>query len=509
MKITALLDNINNNIQKIGHLDPEITNLEFDSRRVSNGTLFFALKGIHTDGHNYIDKAITLGAKAICFSDDLANYNPDILYIKVENTKEALSSFSAAFYNNPSKELKVIGVTGTDGKSTTVSLIDQLLELNGKRSGYISTISFKSGNIEEKNVLRQSTPEASQIHSILREMVKNNKEYAIVESTSHGLSNKTCRLKDVDFNTGVLTNITQEHLEFHGSLEQYRNDKGNLFRKISKTEKETSFGVVNLDDPEATNFISYAKPKKVYTYSLKNKNADLYPIDIKQTPVGSTFKLVFKGVEYETKLNLPGLFNIENLMATILAVYNLGDITFNNIVRSIPNLHSVKGRLNSVPTRGEFSIVVDYAHTPGSFEKVLPTIKEIITGRLIVVFGSAGERDIVKRPIQGEIADKFADIIVLTDEDPRLEDSIKIIDDIKAGIKNKREDENLFIIPNRREAIGKAIDLAQKGDMILTLGKGHETSMVYSHGSEPWNEIEVVKEILKKKGLNENIKVED
>ena len=191
MKVTALLDNFNNNIEKIGHLDPEISNIEFDSRRVVDGTLFFALKGIHTDGHNYIKKAIALGAKVICISDKLEEYNPLVVYLKVEDTKVALSKLSAIFYNNPSKELKVIGITGTDGKSTTVSLVDQFLGLQGLNSGYISTISLKSGNVEEKNVLRQSTPEANQIHSILRDMVNNKKEYAVVESTSHGLSNKT------------------------------------------------------------------------------------------------------------------------------------------------------------------------------------------------------------------------------------------------------------------------------------------------------------------------------
>ena len=501
MKITALLDNFNDNIQKRGQLDPEITNIEFDSRRVNNGTLFFALKGIHTDGHKYIEKAIKLGARAICHSDDLANYDNNTVYIKVEDTKKALSSFSAAFYNNPSDELKVIGVTGTDGKSTTVSLINQLLELSGESCGYISTISFKSGNIEEKNVLRQSTPEASQIHSILRDMVNNGKKYAIVESTSHGLSEKTCRLLDVDFNAGVLTNITQEHLEFHGTLEQYRSDKGNLFRKIGSTKKINSFGVVNLDDPESINFTRYAAPKKVYSYSTKNSSADLYASKIEQSPEGSNLTLVFKGKEYATRLNLPGLFNIDNMMATLLTVHYITGKNIDELLLFIPKLHSVKGRMNSISTKEGFSVVVDYAHTPGSFKRVLPTIKNIITGRLIVVFGSAGERDTVKRPIQGEIADEFADIIILTDEDPRLEDSNKIIDDIKMGIKNKKEGSDLLLIPNRENAIEKAISIAKKGDMVLTLGKGHETSMVYSHGSEPWNEIEVVTKILNDRKL--------
>lgn len=488
-------------IQKIGDLDPEISNIEFDSRRVTKGTLFFALNGIHTNGHNYIDKAISLGAVAICHTNDLQEYNPNIVYLKVEDTKIALSWLSASFNGFPSKQLKVIGVTGTDGKSTTVSLVDQLLGLLGKKSGYISTISFKSGEIEEKNVLRQSTPEASQINAILKDMINNGKEYAIVESTSHGLSHKTSRLRDIDFNVGILTNITQEHLEFHGTLEQYRNDKGNLFRQLASSTKENVFGVVNLDDPEASNFISYAKDKKCYTYSLVNPQADLYITDIELDSKGSSCTLNYMGTQHRVRLNLPGQFNIENLSGSLLAVHNLTNEPWDKIVQHIPELTSVKGRLNSIPTTGDFSIVVDYAHTPGSFEKVLPTIKKIIKGRLIVVFGSAGERDTVKRPLQGEIADKYANVIVLTDEDPRLEDSLTIINDIRKGIKNKVENENLFIIPDRRSAISKAIDIAQKDDMILTLGKGHETSMVFAHGSEPWNEAEIVKDILKEKNL--------
>lgn len=501
MKISALLDNFNDIIKKIGHLDNEITNIEFDSRRVNNGTLFFALKGIHTDGHNYISKAISLGAKAICHSDDLDYYNEQVVYIKVKDTKKTLSKLSAIFYNQPSKELKVIGVTGTDGKSTTVSLINQLLELLNKKAGFISTISFKSGDTEEKNVLRQSTPEASQIHSILREMVKNGKEYAVIESTSHGLSNKTCRLKDVDFNCGILTNITQEHLEFHGTLEQYRSDKGNLFRKLSESKKENVFGVVNLDDEQSGNFITYAGNKPVYTYSMTNHRADLYADSLNLDSNGSSVTLHFNNKSYPIRLNLPGKFNIENLMAAALSVFYITEERWEEIVEVIPELTSVKGRLNPVKSNADFSVVVDYAHTPGSFKKVLPAVKESIKGRLIVVFGSAGERDIQKRAVQGAIADKFADVIILTDEDPRLEDSDKIIKDIKRGIESKKLNSNLFLIPDRTLAITKAIELAEKDDMILTLGKGHESSMVYAHGSVPWNETEIIKTILNKKGL--------
>ncbi len=501
MKITALLDNINNFIEKKSTIDPEISNIEFDSRLVTPGTLFFALEGIHTDGHNYIDKAIELGAMAICHSKVLDSYKKNICYIRVSDTKKAMSKASAALYGFPSKKLKVIGVTGTDGKSTTVSLLDQFLNLLNKKSGYISTISYKSGDVEEKNVLRQSTPEASQIHRILGDMLANKKEYAIIESTSHGLSEKTSRLLDVEYNVGILTNITQEHLEFHGTLDQYRFDKGNLFRKIGNSTKENSFGVINLDDPVAQDFTKLCRDKKVYTYSLKNPKATLFAKNIELDDKGSSFTLVHGESELITRLNLPGLFNIENLMASMLAIYYLTSPDWETLVSLVPCLISVKGRLNRIQSNTKFSIMVDYAHTPGAFEKLLPSIRKSIKGRLITVFGSAGERDIEKRSIQGNLADKFADVIILTNEDPRLEDPLKIINDIKSGINNKTLNKDLFIIEDRTEAIKKSVEIAMDGDLILTLGKGHESSIVYKDGPSPWDEEQVIKDILKEKNL--------
>lgn len=498
MKISVLLDNINNIVAKKGQKDPEITNIVFDSREVTCGSLFFALKGIHTDGHKYIEKTIEMGAGAICHSDDLDYYDPDVVYIQVKCTRESLSQFSAAFFSYPSRELKVVGVTGTDGKSTTVSLIHQLLELTGHKAGYISTISYKSDDKEIKNPWRQSTPEACQIQSLLREMRNNGKEYAVVESTSHGLSKKTNRLGDVEFNTGVITNITSEHLEFHGTLEQYRNDKANLFRAL----KSPSTGAIINNDDDSKELLIEASPQSEHIlYSMKDTSAALYASDCRPDSRGTTFFLNGKGFKEEVRLNLPGLFNVENAMAAVLAVSHVTGLKITDITPHITSLSSVEGRMNSIDFNGNFSVVVDYAHSPGSFRFLLPECRKRTQGRLITVFGSAGERCVEKRSEQGEIADEYADIIILTDEDPRLEDPMTIINNIKEGISGKTEEETLFTIPDRRSAIKKAIDLAQEGDMILCLGKGHEGNMFYPEGPRDWNEKGVVKEILREKEL--------
>jgi len=489
-RLSELLTSINA-IKCTGSNNKEITSLIYDSREVSKGSLFFALKGIHTDGHKYINKAIDSGAVAVIHSDDLNVYDPKIDYVKVEDCRKAMSPLSSAYYDFPSGKLKVIGVTGTDGKSSTVSMIHQLLELCGKRAGFISTVNYKTGDRIAKNPIRQSTPEAPTIHRLLAEMVNNGKEYAIVESTSHGLSSKTSRLRDVQFNGAVLTNVTHEHLEFHGTLEQYRNDKANLFRQAE------DFAIVNYDDENHTLFEEAAGGIRKLSYSTLDKECNLYAHHGIADSKGIDFALDYNKKEYSIRLNIPGLVNIENIMAALAAVREISGIALEQIINEIPRLTSVKGRMAHISGSQPFDVYVDYAHTPGSYKKVFPLFRKAAKKRLITLFGSAGERDIEKRAVQGEIADSFSDIIILTDEDPRLEDSMSILLDIKKGIIGKKEDKDLFLISDRKKAIKKALELAEPGDMIITLGKGHESSIEYADGHHPWDEISIVESILK------------
>ncbi|MDA3850599.1 MAG: UDP-N-acetylmuramoyl-L-alanyl-D-glutamate--2,6-diaminopimelate ligase [Spirochaetaceae bacterium] len=479
----------------------QVKGIAYDSRDVQRDFAFFALKGLHTDGHEYINQAIKLGASVIIHSESLKDYSDEVAYVMVEDTRFAMSPFSAAFYEHPSREIDLIGVTGTDGKSTTVSLIAQLLELKGNMIGFLSTVNFKMGDDLQKNHFRQSTPEAPEIQRLLREMVDKGLDYGVIEATSHGLSKMNNRLGDVDFQAAVMTNVTREHLEFHGTIEHYREDKANLFRRVADNDDEMAFGVVNMDDENVELFMDALGEKPYFCFSRNSEDADMHLSNIEVHSLGCEATLCFPGDSMDIDLNIPGEVNLENLMAALLVVMELEGLEPEDFQKDIPLLKGVEGRMEPITGSQDFQVMVDYAHTPGSFEKLLPSLKKNCLGRLICVFGSAGERDVEKRPMQGAIADQWSDIIILTDEDPRLEDSMKIIEDIAKGIKNRKEGENLFKIPPRKEALQKALELAQKDDLVISLGKGHEGSIIYSDGPKDWNEVEIMSELLRKRGF--------
>ncbi len=493
-------------VETRGSNNPEILGVTYDSRRVQPGDLFTALEGFHTDGHLFIEQAIDAGASAVLHSGKLSSYRKNIDYIRIDDSRRALSSVSAAFHDHPSEELTVIGVTGTDGKSSTVWFIYQLLEALGASSGFISTVNLKTGEEVEKNPLRQSTPEAPEVQCMLRLMVDSGKKYAVIEATSHGLSERTCRLKDVQFNAAVLTNISHEHLEFHGTLKQYRSDKANLFRKLSGTGPSKSqtgasdFGVVNLDDTNYRFFLNQTDAQ-TYTYSMKTKEADLFAGNFEPDIQGTGFTIHLHDEKERAHLNLPGLFNVENLLAASLTVLKLLDIGLNDICPLFPSLKGVKGRMECIDLGQPFRLMVDYAHTPESFEKLFPLVKKYTPGSLLAVFGSAGERDRKKRPLQGRLAAEFCDFLVLTDEDPREEKSMAILKEIAAGCAGMKEGRDLFLEPDRKKAIRLAISEARKGDTLLLLGKGHEQSIIHAQGPVPWDEAEAARSILKEMGF--------
>ena len=545
-----------------------ISNLVFDSRDVSEGSLFFALPGTHTDGNNFIAKAIENGANAVVYQGEFSSEQQQEIakaiikrtidnavsqertkfapaLIKVEDSRVAMAPLSACFYDNPSERLIVIGVTGTEGKSSTVSFIWQLLRACGEKAGFISTVEYSFGDDAMPNPQHQTTPEAPIIQHHLNQMLENGCKYAVIETSSHGLSAKLNRCGNILFDCGVFMNVTLEHLEFHKNFETYRSDKANLFRaldkhnhikKIAGTETSiNSIGIVNLEDESAKYFIDSTK-HKVYGFTTEGKagkaaaevGANAVPLpeipknlrfmtakNIASATYGLTFDVDADGENslypqnfdpvlprtnshFSVKASLPGAFNAYNLMASIIAVSSVTGFSFEEIAQKIPQLSPIKGRMTVIDEGQDFEVIVDYAHTPSSFETIFPPLKKRCSGRIFALFGSGGERDLTKRPLQGQIAAKFCDIIILTDEDPRGEDSVELLKMIADGAikEGKIMDENLFITPDRPKAIRQAFSMAKKGDIVLLLGKSHENSIIYKDYVMPYDEISEAKKAL-------------
>ena len=526
-----------------------VTNLVFDSREVSAGTLFFALPGTHIDGNTFIAQAIEKGANAVVFqgelsasqkedvakaiiqrtiqngiSDDQPKFAPAL--INVPDARFSMAPLSACFYDNPSERLVVIGVTGTEGKSSTVSFIWQLLRACGKKAGFISTVEYSFGGEAVPNPQHQTTPEAPIIQHHLNQMLENGCSYAVVETSSHGLSPRLNRTGNINFDCGAFMNVTLEHLEFHKTFEQYRDDKANLFRKLDSAchvkniggekIKITPVGIVNLEDPSAEYFLKATK-QKVWGFTTNGKagrNVEETKASLPAIPAGIPYmtasdivsdsqSLSFKvtestGKAYEVKSKLPGAFNAYNLMASIIAVSNMTGIPTQEVAEKIGELTPIKGRMTEINQGQPFELIVDYAHTPSSFETIFPPIRKRCKGKMICVFGSGGERDLTKRPLQGEIAARYCDIVILADEDPRGEDPVELLKMIAVGAEKegKKTGENLFITHERPKAIRQAFSLAGENDIVLLLGKSHENSIIYKTGAIKYDEISEAKNAL-------------
>ena len=499
-----------------------INSMEYDSRKVrpysyddktgiKKGAAFFALPGIHTDGKKFINSAIENGAVCVFYEGDLNNHSCDeICFVQVNDVRKTMSKVSALLYDEPSRTLGVIGVTGTEGKSSTVSFIFQLLNLCGKKAGFFSTVEYSIDGNVIPNPEHQTTPESNIVQLRLAQMRDSGCGYAVVESSSHGLSPKTARLEDVIFDAGVFMNVTQEHLEFHGTIEQYRYDKANLFRALDKNQGKgfPIFGIVNYEDPSAPYFME-ATQKNVYPFSTELKDLKkieeykgLFAKDIEESSSGIKFTLCdfSSRKEYGCELKLAGIFNVKNILASVLAVQRITGLDIARIIEKLPLVKPVKGRMMLIDEGQDFEVLIDYAHTPSSFMTIFPSIKERIKksgGKVISLFGSGGERDVKKRPEQGRIAALYSDIVILADEDPRGEDSVELLEMIAAGCSEKKRGEELFIIPDRPSAIKKAFSLAGKNDAVLLLGKGHENSIIFKDRAMPYDEETTARKLLK------------
>ncbi len=503
-------------VVSINGKNQKVVALHYDSRKIIPNSAFFALDGIHKDGKTFIDDAIKKGAKVIIYEGELSHFQEDILYVSVKNIKDAMAKIACHFYEKPSSSLCVIGVTGTEGKSSTTSFIFQLLTLLGKKAGFVSTVSYSYGNETLDNPEHQTTPESTQVQEHLAKMRDNGVFYAVLESSSHGLSEKTSRLKGVLFDAGVCLNITEEHLEFHKTIECYRSDKANLFRMIGTEnihQKSSiavpTFAVINEDDENAsylksiikTSFYSFTHNREKFENA---KETNMFLIErVEEEEFVSFLLSYFENKKLKTtqiKTHLHGLYNADNITATIIIVSKLLNCDVEALSHLIVNIESIRGRMLSIDEGQDFEVIIDYAHTPSSFNAIFPSIRERIKksgGRVISLFGSGGERDIQKREEQGYIADLYSDIIILADEDPRGEDSVALLEMIAKGITNKEVEKSLFIIPKREKAIKKAFSIAKKGDVVLLLGKGHENSIIFKDRVQRYDEESTARSLLR------------
>jgi UDP-N-acetylmuramoyl-L-alanyl-D-glutamate--2,6-diaminopimelate ligase len=483
--------------RRTGARELPITSVCYDSRHALPGSLFVALRGGYTDGHAHLSDARARGAIAALVERWGSDVDQFEAAAQVEDTRAALAQVSARFYRNPGNALGIVGVTGTDGKTTTTFMLDAILRQAGLRTGMIGTVSVRIGDEITDHDTRQTTPESLEIQHLLAEMRQASVDWAILEATSHGLA--LHRLDTCPFDVGVVTNITHEHLDFHGSLDAYRRAKARLLEAVDAgAGRRYPRGVVlNGDDAGAMAIERYAGTQRVLHFSLKDAGADIAGHDTVVQRSGTHFKLRLDGREMAVRLTLIGEYNVANALAAAGAAHILG-IDTPTIVAGLEALESVPGRLARIDAGQHFSVFVDYAHTPDSLDKTMTLLRSLSDGRLIVVFGSAGERDREKRPVQGAVAARLADLSVFTSEDPRFEDPDAIIDEIARGALDAgaREGVDFVRCENRRDAVQIAIQAARPGDVVLLAGKGHEQCIIYGAERHPWDEARVARELL-------------
>ena len=463
-------------------LEQEITGVCYDSREAKPGELFVAVRGFAADGHRYIPKAVANGASVILCEEAPTLKIP---YVRIRDCRLGLALASSAFFGKPSREMVMIGFTGTNGKTTSSYLMKHLLETAlGAKVGLIGTNGIMIG--EEFLHSDRTTPESFELQRLFRKMADAGCTHVVMEVSSHSLTLE--RVAGIHFDVGVFTNLTQDHLDFHGSMEEYAAAKRKLFSMCGA-------GCFNSDDPWAA-FMEEGATCSVYRFSAGENPAELRAEDIQLHADRVCFDAIEGENRIPTKLDIPGLFSVHNALGVIAAGRALG-ISLENCAQAMSDAKGVKGRVEVVPTDGDYSILIDYAHTPDALENVLKTLKPLTRGRLIALFGCGGDRDRGKRPIMGRIAAENADLCVVTSDNPRTEDPQAIIDDITAGMKGSSTPTK--VICDRIEAIGWAIDNVTPGDVILLAGKGHEDYQEVGHEKHHMDEREIVAACLKKR----------
>ncbi len=456
--------------------DVEITAVAYDSRKVVSGSAFVVIAGYATDGYNYIDAAVKAGASVIL--TDRAPRDPEIPYVLIEEPRIALAMCAANFFSHPAKEMKLIGVTGTNGKTSITYLLKQVLEAQGEKVGLIGTNQNLIGN--EVLETERTTPESFELHALFRRMADAGCTYVLMEVSSHSLV--LDRVYGLHFAAGIFTNLTQDHLDFHHTMEEYAKAKSQLFSLCD-------VGIINFDDTWK-DIISENATCKLSWYSAKNMSADF---------AAEKVELHDDRVEFEVQkerivLHIPGEFSVYNALAVIGCAQKLG-ISLSVISSALGSIGGVKGRAEVVPTNTPYTVMIDYAHTPDALENILKTVQGFAKGRVILVFGCGGDRDRTKRPKMAQTASQYADFVVVTSDNPRTEDPNAIIADVLEGITLPKE--RFAVEADRTRAIDYAMSIANEGDVVLLAGKGHETYQEINHVKHHMDEREIVAELLR------------
>lgn len=476
MKLTNLFENVP---------EIEIKSLMSDSRKKRPDSIFFCVKGIMFDGHKFIEQAIENGATVIVHSEEISYHHPEVTYIKVKDVTEAFNHVANIFYGLPSHTLTMYGVTGTNGKSSISCIIRDLLN-QFTPTGYIGTIAIQYGNVKLPPLL--TTPDIDDLHGILKDMVEAGITACSLEASSIGIEQG--RVDSIDFDVSIFTNLTHDHLDYHGTIENYFLAKKKLFDHL----KPDAYAITNIDDPYGRRIVENC-PAKVITYGIDN-DADYRVIDYQLLKDKTIFTLRCLGVDYQLETNLVAKFNIYNLVAAIAAL-NVTGISIETLAEPIKHIKQVEGRMERINQGQPFNILVDFAHTPDGIEQLCKYASEITpkSNRIIAITGSAGKRDTAKRPVFGELLDRYADLIILTEDDPRDENPIDICSEIAKGIKKT----SYIMIESRYDAIRQAIEVAEENDTIIIMGKGDEKFIYREYGREPYEgDDSIAKEVLEK-----------
>ncbi len=479
MELTKLVRNLKQ-YTIVGDQNPVIHDLFYDSRKVVPNSLFFCIKGAITDGHRFAHDAIDRGAVALVTERKL-DVPDHITQIIVNDSKDAMAAISAEFFGNPADKLTLIGVTGTNGKTTVTYLIKAIAEQQGKRVGVIGTIMNMIG--DKKIPTERTTPESLDLYRLFYEMVKEGVEWVAIEVSSHSL--ELGRVKGITFEAGIFTNLSQDHLDFHKTMDNYQKAKEKLFH-------QSRIGIINMDDPRGQ-IIAKSLRIPVYGYGIQCQT-DACVRDIVVSGKGASFQARFHEEEMDIRLNIPGIFSVYNGMAAAAACHVLG-IPLETIKRGLESVKSVPGRFEVLDTKNkEYTVLLDYAHTPDGLENILKTVAEFAQGDIITLFGCGGDRDPGKRPIMGEVAGRYSDFCIITSDNPRNEDPLSIIEQVENGVKITGCP--YVSIENRREAIKYALRNGKKGDVIILAGKGHETYQEIKGRRYDFDEKQIVMEIL-------------